>query len=90
MTTTETAQKKYHEIIETLRTQRDDLKVKIHLANMEVRDEWEEVEDKWEHLKSREAQIGKEVGKSAHEVGEAISLLGQEIKEGYKRIRNAL
>ena len=90
MTKTETAKQKYTELLNTLKTQRDELNVKMHLASMEVRDEWQVVEDKWEHLQSKGAQLEKEAGGAAHEVGEAISILGHEIKEGYKRIRNII
>lgn len=30
----------FNDMIEKMREQRDDINVKIHLANMEVRDEW--------------------------------------------------
>lgn len=89
MTTTEAVKQKAKDIIESLKTQRDELSVKIHLANMEVREEWEIVEHKWEHLQSKGAQIKKEVGNSAHEIGDAISNLADEIKESYQRIRKA-
>ena len=35
-----------NELADRLRRERDQLSVKIHLANMEVRDEWQDLEEK--------------------------------------------
>lgn len=90
MTTAETVKQKTTEIIEQLKTQRDELGLKIHLANMEMQDEWQVVENKWRHLQTKTDQIEKAVGSSAHDLGEAVSLLADEIKQSYRRIRKAL
>ena len=34
---------------ERLKTQRDELRLKAHLASAELKDEWEELEDKWQY-----------------------------------------
>ncbi|MFT5573820.1 MAG: hypothetical protein ACI9FR_002756, partial [Cryomorphaceae bacterium] len=39
-------------------------------------------------LKSK--QLEKEAGHSAHEVGEAFAILGNELKESYRRLRQSL
>lgn len=90
MTTKESVKQKTNELVEKLKTQRDELDLKIHLANMEVQDEWRVVEDKWQHLHAKGAQVEEAVGSSAQEIGEAMSLLADEIRQSYKRIRKAL
>ena len=90
MPSNEEVKAKYHELLESLKTQRDELNVKMHLASMEVRDEWQLVEDKWEHLRSKGAQLEKAAGSSAHKIGDAVGLLGQELKDGYRNIRKLL
>lgn len=90
MVSKKSIQEKYQEIIDPLKTQRDELKLKVHLANMNVQKEWNAVEAKWEHLRSKEVLIKNELGASAHEIAEASSVLAAEIKESYKRIRRIL
>ncbi|NNC98919.1 MAG: hypothetical protein HKN85_01930 [Gammaproteobacteria bacterium] len=90
MKSKENVERKYKEILESLKSQRDELKLKLHLANMEVLEEWKVVEDKWESLIARGAQLEKEVGGAAHELGDTAGKIGQEIKNSYKRIRKLI
>ena len=90
MSTKESIKDTYNSVIESLKEDRDELNVKMHLAAMDVRDEWQEIEKKWEHLQSKGHQLGKATGESAHELGEAFSLLGEELKETYRRLKRAL
>jgi len=80
----------FNDMVEKLREQRDEINVKIHLANMEVRDEWEELEQMWGQLVDKTKRVGKEVEPAAEGVHAAISLLGEEIKEGYRKVKRAL
>jgi hypothetical protein len=80
----------FNDMIEKLREQRDDINVKIHLANMEVRDEWQELEQKWGQLVDKTKHLNKEVEPTVESVHAAISLLGEEIKEGYRKVKRAL
>ena len=57
---------------------------------MGVRDEWDELEKKWDHLIDKTRQVGKEVEPAAEGVHAALSLLGEEIKEGYLKVKRAL
>jgi len=78
------------ETAEKLRRERDQLSVKIHLASMEVRDEWQELEEKWENFSFRSEQFYKEVEPALGDIHTALSLLGDELKAGYKKIKAAL
>ena len=90
MKTSNNIQSTYKAVVDTLKQERDELNVKMHLASLEVRDEWQEVEKKWEHAQSKARQLTKASGQSAHELGEAFSLLGDELKETYRRLRKTL
>jgi len=70
---------------EELQTLRDDLKVRIHLASKELQDAWEKLEVRWGHFQSQA-----ELDKTASNVSEATKLLGEELKDGYDRIKRAL
>ena len=79
-----------NEILDELRTTRDELRLQMHLAAAEVRDEWTVLEKKYEHFRSRAEQVGGATGEAAEDVGNALELVGAELRKGYKRIRKAL
>ena len=76
-----------HELFDDLRTQRDELAVKLHLARADARDEWDVLEKKWEHVKARIGVVGREAGEVAEDVGEAMRGVVDELKKGYARLR---
>ena len=78
------------EVIEELRQVRDELRVQMHLAAAEARDEWEELEKKWGHFSAHAEQIGEATGEAAEEIGEALSLVSEELRRGYRKIRKVL
>ena len=73
------------DLVEELKTKRDELLVQINLASKEVKDEWAELERKTDDFVER-AKL-KESGEG---IGEALSQVGNELKTGYERIRDAL
>ena len=49
----------YSELAELLKRERDELKLTMHLANADVRDQWHRVEAKWERFQSRASVVAK-------------------------------
>lgn len=86
----EKVKEEYAELISFLKRERDEVKVKAHLANAEVQDQWQKVEAKWEAFQSRAAVVAKVTEDSAKDVREATKLVGDEIKDAYRRIRDTL
>lgn len=80
----------FEDLVQELRTARDELNVKMHLAAAEARDEWDVLEKKWEHFRVRAEKVGEATGEAAEEVGEALELVGEELRKGYRRIRKTL
>lgn len=80
----------FRELAEKLERQRDELKVKAALGKAEARDEWNELEEKWDRLKSRLRAAGEEVDDASEDVRAAASMLMEELKKGYDRIRDRL
>lgn len=78
------------ELVEKLKQQRDELRLKIHLAKADARDEWEELEGKWEGLKERLRAAGEEASEARGDIGAAARELAAELKRGYDRIRDRL
>lgn len=74
-------------LMDELRTQRDMLRVRLHLAGAEARDEWDALEKRWEHLRARAAVVGREATETAENVGTALQQVADELKQGYERLR---
>lgn len=77
-------------MIDKLRQQRDELKVKIHLAKADAEEEWAAAEKKWSALKPKIEAMAVTGGEVAKELGTTIRELGEDIKHGYERIGNIM
>ena len=86
--------KNLHENIERisddLKRDRDELNLQRHLAGAEVREEWHKVEKMWDHFKSSSKRMLQAAGESSVDVGSALTILGEELKEAYKKIKNSM
>ena len=82
--------REFETLLEGIRQQRDELRVQLNLAKAEVREQWDDLEQKWDHLNARAKLAGAEAGEAARDVVAAMTLVGEEIKEGYRRIRKFL
>ena len=69
--------------MERLRRERDQLKLKMHLAEADARQEWSELETKFDRLKARAEHAG-------DETEGALEDIGREIEQGYERIKRSL
>ena len=74
------------EMIKTLKQERDELRVKLSLAKMEAGDEWEKLEGKMHKLESKAKELAHVTAEASRDVGEAAKLLGEEIRDGFKKI----
>ena len=75
---------------EHLKQQRDELRVKLHLAKAEAKDEWARLEKQWEEMRPKLEAAKEEAGKTAESVGTALGLAVEELKKGYERLRKLL
>ncbi len=81
---------KMEDVLKKLKTERDELRVQLHLLKAEAKDEWEDVEKRWEHLESRMKQVGDAASDAGGDVAAAGKQLAEEIGNAYKRIRKSL
>jgi len=72
--------------MEGLSRERDELRVKLELAKLEMRDQWEPLEDKWESLESKLRSVGDTTSDAGKDVLAASKLLLSEIGDAYKDI----
>jgi hypothetical protein len=77
-------------VLEQLETERDELKLKLGLAKLEARDEWQELEGKMDALRGRLKVIGEEAKDAGGDVAAAADVLAGEIKEGFSKIRGMI
>ncbi|HEY4592305.1 MAG TPA: hypothetical protein VIJ61_07860 [Thermoanaerobaculia bacterium] len=75
---------------ESLAELRDDLKVRIHLGEMDARDQWQKLEPKWWGLQRKVVAVEKASAGAVQEITAAADLLIEELSKGYDRIRKAL
>ncbi len=78
------------DIIESLKQQRDEIKLQIHLAEAEARDEFPAIEEKLDELKSKTDAIREEAGEVSDDVFEAVKLVADEVRTGIARIRKLM
>ena len=68
-----------------LKRARDEIALRLHLASMEAKQEWQELEGKWNDFAARA-----DMDETAEGIGAALKQLGMELKQGYGRLKNAL
>ena len=73
-------------MIKELRTEAEELKVKLYLAKMELGDEWEKIEARLDKLEARASEVGGATAEASEDIWEATKMLGDEIRKGFKSV----
>jgi len=84
------AKEELGKLIQQLEQQRDELRVKMSLAKLDAREEWDKLEKKWEEFRAKTHPVREELGATASNVGSALRLAAEEIRDGYERLRKRL
>jgi hypothetical protein len=80
----------FDKLVEKLKTERDELKLKMHLASMEGKEEFEEAEKKWNHVKMKASEIADDAVDTSEEYIDKAKMVGEELKDAYRRIADRL
>ena len=83
-------QSRIQEEMESLRQLRDELKLQLELGRAEARDKWQDLEGRWGHLEAKARQLRDASKDELAEVGEATKLLAEEIRDGYRKLRDLI
>jgi hypothetical protein len=83
-------QEEFNNLVEKLKMERDELKLKMHLASMDAREEYEEAEKKWDQVKVKASDIADDAVETSEEFIAKSKIVGEELKETYKRILQRL
>jgi SMC interacting uncharacterized protein involved in chromosome segregation len=78
------------EMIDDLKQERDELELKLKLAKLEANEEWLKLEAKIARLESKAKELGDVTADASHDIGAAARLLGEEIREGFRKIAKHL
>ena len=77
-------------LADDLKQLREEVELQMHLASADARDQFADLEKKWESFRARAEVVGKATGETASDVGDALTILGDEIKKGYEKIRSLI
>jgi hypothetical protein len=73
-----------------LRRERDELRVQLHLARLDLHREWDELERKWGLVRARSGGALRGTRNAGWKAEHAAEALLGEIRDGYRRIRASL
>lgn len=74
----------------SLKRERDELYLQLHLFRAETRDQWAELEKQWTQLRRKSVAASAAAGEAAGEISAAARLVGEEVRAGYRKIRDSL
>lgn len=80
----------FDKLVEKLKTERDEINLKIHLASMEAKEEFAEAEKKWGQIRGKAAEIADDAVETSEEYIAKAKIVGEELKETYRRIAKRL
>lgn len=78
------------EALSAVKQQRDELKLKMHLAQMEAKEEYDRLSGQVEELAKQYEPVQDAVEEAAGSVFSALLLAADEMKAGFHRVRKAL
>lgn len=83
-----------NELIQELKQQRDELRLKMHLGKAEARDEWEKLEKRWAAFERRfddeKEAVEDFFEDTSDKIEDSLERVAEEIKKGYQRLREKL
>lgn len=80
----------FAKLFEKLKMERDELKLKIHLASMDAKKEFEGTEKIWSTLRIKASEIADDAVDTSEELIAKSKVVSEELKETYKRIAKRL
>jgi len=80
----------FNALVEKLKTERDELELNLHLASMEVKEEFSQAEGQWQQIKKKADEIADDAVETSDEFIGAAKVIAEELKEAYKRIAKRL
>ena len=79
-----------NEAISKLKQERDELKLKMHFASMDAKDEYDRISGKVDELSDQYDPVKDAVEEAAGNVFSALGMVADELKVGFHRVRKAV
>ncbi len=79
-----------NELIETLKQQRDELRLHLHLAGQEAKDEYDRLSDRMTELSDQYEPARQAMAETADNIFAALKLAAEEMKHGFERVRKSI
>lgn len=83
-------QSEFENLLSKLNIQREELQLKLHLAGMEAKDEFEEAEKQWQQFKAKASDIADDTKETSEEFIAKAKIVGEELKDTYQRLSKRL
>ena len=80
----------FTESMRKLEQRREELRLQMHLARAELKEEWEATEKRMQVLQQKLAGATEKARTSSREVAGDLRIIAEEIGSSYERIRNRL
>jgi len=77
-------------MIDDLKEERDELALQVHLGKQDAKSELKKLGERLDDLNQRYEPLKHAVGETGEEVWGALQLVGDEIKDGYRRVRKSI
>lgn len=78
---------RFDELVQKFEQERDELRLKMHLAKADARDELAELDVKMAQFKERASRADDEAREAMSDIGDAARNLADEIRQGFARVR---
>jgi len=83
-------QKEFENLLSKLNTEREELQLKLKLASMEAKAEFEDAEKQWQEIKTKASEIADDTIETSEEYIAKAKIIGEELKDTYHRIAKRL
>lgn len=83
-------QEEFSWLVDKLKLERDELKLKLHLASMDAKKEYEDAEKVWGQVKAKASDIADDAVDTSEDFIAKSKVVGEELKDTYKRIAKRL
>ena len=81
---------KIENLRQTLRQKKDEIHLKVHLASMEIAEEWDKAQQKFDALEAEISKISSETKSAGQDLLSSIEKLGAEVDQAFDRIKSHL
>lgn len=77
-------------IAETVERQRDEVRLQLHLARQDVKDEWDDLEEYRDRFRKKLEDIVRDAEDTGQETRQHVRKMGEDLKQSYDRLRKRL